>query len=350
METRRVQVTGGSSYIITLPKEWVRANGVQRTALVGVVERSDGTLVVSPTPSEQPRGRRISFDVEGVADPRYVFRLLVGAYMRGATEFEVAARSRIHPDVRGAVARFVSDAIGPEIVDESDGAMLIRDLLNPTEMPLDRTVKRMHMLVRGMHSDAVASVLGGDGALAAAVPERDREVNRLHWLVEHQVRIVSREAHLLDRMAVSRDDADYYFLASRVLERIGDHAARIALQAPVLAGVRAPGVHGRISDASEGALSLLQDALASWFSRDPRKANATIEAVGGFAARCDAIAVGAPGAGRHAVLPLGYVAESIRRTGEYSADLAELAIDHLVGGGEAPGRSLAPAAGPPGRR
>ena len=32
----------------------------------------------------------------------------------------------------------------------------IRDLLNPVEMPFDKTIRRMHILVRTMHEDATS--------------------------------------------------------------------------------------------------------------------------------------------------------------------------------------------------
>ena len=48
MEIRRVQVTGGSSYIITLPKGWVKKSNIQKNDSIGLISQPDGTLLITP--------------------------------------------------------------------------------------------------------------------------------------------------------------------------------------------------------------------------------------------------------------------------------------------------------------
>ena len=48
MEIRRVQMTGGSSYIITLPKEWIKLSNVKKNDQIGLSQQSDGTLLITP--------------------------------------------------------------------------------------------------------------------------------------------------------------------------------------------------------------------------------------------------------------------------------------------------------------
>ncbi|MEA3560036.1 MAG: phosphate uptake regulator PhoU, partial [Candidatus Thermoplasmatota archaeon] len=46
MEIRRVQITGGSSFTICLPKEWVRSQKIEKNSPVGLNVRSDGSLLI----------------------------------------------------------------------------------------------------------------------------------------------------------------------------------------------------------------------------------------------------------------------------------------------------------------
>ena len=48
--------------------------------------------------------------------------------------------------------------IGPEVIEETDSMMLLKDLLNPMEMPFDNTLKRMYVVVKNMHIDAVTAI------------------------------------------------------------------------------------------------------------------------------------------------------------------------------------------------
>jgi len=47
MEIRRVQMTGGSSYVVTLPKEWISEMRIKKNDPVGLIVQPDGTLIVS---------------------------------------------------------------------------------------------------------------------------------------------------------------------------------------------------------------------------------------------------------------------------------------------------------------
>ena len=48
--------------------------------------------------------------------------------------------------------------IGQEVVEETDTLITIKDLLNPAEMPFDNTIKRMFVIVRNMHEDAITAL------------------------------------------------------------------------------------------------------------------------------------------------------------------------------------------------
>ncbi|MDX1745320.1 MAG: AbrB/MazE/SpoVT family DNA-binding domain-containing protein, partial [Halobacteriales archaeon] len=47
METRKVQITGGATYTVSLPKDWARANGVEAGSAVAFYPDGE-TLVLAP--------------------------------------------------------------------------------------------------------------------------------------------------------------------------------------------------------------------------------------------------------------------------------------------------------------
>ena len=48
METRKVQITGGNTYIVSLPKKWVKAAGIKSGDSLRIIPQRDGTLVIEP--------------------------------------------------------------------------------------------------------------------------------------------------------------------------------------------------------------------------------------------------------------------------------------------------------------
>ena len=83
METRKVQVTGGSSYIITLPKDWVLSAKIKKNDPAGVLPQPDGSLLITPNTTMERDTRTKEFWVDDINDGTYLFRLLVGAYISG---------------------------------------------------------------------------------------------------------------------------------------------------------------------------------------------------------------------------------------------------------------------------
>lgn len=326
MEARKVQLTGGSSYVITLPKKWIQEHGIGKNDSLGVLEQSDGTLTVYPSLTGEKPQKKKTIDIESGENGRYLFRLLVGAYLTGYSIIELKSSKRIDAMVREAVTEFTQVAVGPEVVDETDKAIVIRDLLDPTEMPFENTLKRMHVLVKTMHEDAIQSIK--NPKRAGDVIARDVEVDRFHWLTTHQYNILSRQANMASVMGITQEDAHFYARMTRIMERIGDHAVTIASNASaVKAG---PAIMKKIIAASDFSLKLFDDSVDAWFSNDIGKANKTIESTGKLKKMCESITESAQKKKGSPATSMGYVAESIRRTGEYSADISEVVIDHLV--------------------
>ena len=183
MEIRRVQMTGGSSFIITLPKEWVKKLNIGKNDPIGLIQQPDGSLLVTPKMDKEQTKRTIEFTIENGTDKNFLFRKLIGAYISGYNSIIIKSKPRIEPKTRTTIRSFIQTTIGQEIVEETDTSIIIKDLLNPSEMPLYRTIKRMHIITKGMFEDSLRSIKEHDKNLAEDIASRDNEVDRLHWLM-----------------------------------------------------------------------------------------------------------------------------------------------------------------------
>lgn len=331
MEVRRIQMTGGSSYIITLPKEWVVALKLKKNDPVVVEAQPDGTLLISPKASEEASRKEIAFRLDEHYTGSRLFRSLVAAYMSGYSSIAISSKKALPSYTRTVVRRFVSMAMGQEVVEEREDFVLIKDLLNPTEMAFDKTVRRMYMVVRQMCADALAAVKNKDTGLAQDVIGRDNDADRLGWLVARQYRLLLSNPGLARKMNVSVEESTAYFLTTRMIERIGDHAVRIAREsAHVSGGATHQKFVKSFSPTGELALHILRGAAEAFLAKDTGKANMIIEEVPKLESLCDEIdrfALQQKGA---EALATGSIAESIRRIGEYSRDISEKAIDYGV--------------------
>jgi len=331
MEIRKVQVTGGSSYVITLPKEWIKSLNIKKNDPLGLMAQPDGTLLITPKTTGEKMHRTKEFSVDTIDDPEYLFRLLVGAYIMGYSLIVVKSDKRIPPFVMECVTHFTQTAVGPEIIEETMNSITIKDLLNPVEMPFDKTIRRMYIILKTMHEDAVAALKNKDKQLANEVITRDSSVDRLQWLIARQSNVVLRDVTLSKKMEVTQEEAMYYFLMSRIMERVGDHAVRIAENVPLLIDENiGDAVVSTISAASTLALDILANSMSAWKKKDMKAANKNMESIKQLGSYCEEISNSALQIKGRSSISLSYIAESIKRTGEYAGDIAELVIDHLV--------------------
>jgi phosphate uptake regulator len=332
MEIRRVQMTGGSSYIITLPKEWIKSMNIQKNDSVGLISQSDGSLMITSNIDRDHIQRKKEFDVSKITNQEFLLRRLIGAYISGFNSIIISSNERMSPLAKMTVRNFTQTTIGQEIVEETDTKIVIKDILNPAEMPFDRTIKRMHIIVKGMHEDTMAAIQRNDKSLAEDVLLRDNEVDRLHWLVARQHNIILQNVSFAEKMGITTELAMTSFLISRILERIGDHVIKIAKNAIILTNKKIDeSVIEKLNYSSNLALDIFNKSISSFIRRDVKLANQTIESVEKLENKCKEInKIALKQKGEYVIL-LGYIVESIRRIGEYSADISESVINHLIG-------------------
>jgi phosphate uptake regulator len=350
---RRIQRTGGSTFIVSLPKQWVVARGLGPGDVLYFTPRADGSLTVFAESSPVSDTERRVVSVSNGMDDEHLFRRLIAEYIAGYPLLEIRTPNRMSARTREVVRNFAQRMIGPEILEETAESVILQDVVGQNPLPIPSIIRRMHQMVRAMQSDAMAAFRGRDGSIARDVIERDWEVDRLHWFLEKQVTSALRDARILATVGLTLPECSTYLLASRVLERIADHAVRIAETVSILGREATPErIVGELDRMSARAAEALVDALDSLDSRDIAKANAVIDAAHELTRERDHILREIASKRGRLAVGLAYVLESLERSAFYASDLAEIAINRAV---ESPARpedararpTVAPAAAAP---
>ena len=328
MEVRKVQITGGSSYIITLPKEWIKASNIKKNDPVGLLLQSDGTLLITSKMKQEQLYKTKEFDANKIPKETFLLRKLIGAYISGYTSIIIKSPTRMPASTRNVIRTFTQNTIGQEIVEETDNSITLKDLLNPTEMPFDRTIKRMQIIVKGMSEDTLKALKTSDKKLSEEVILRDTEVDRLHWLIARQYHMILQNVSLAEKMNLTISLASTYFLISRIIERIGDHNVRIAQNIQNLKTNHQ--IIDKIEKASILSLDIFNKSISSFFRKDIRASNENIDSVEKLEKLCEELNTLALQQKGIIVISVGYIVESIRRIGEYAENICETAINYLV--------------------
>lgn len=226
METRKIQLTGGSTFTVSLPKQWASEHGLEPGAQMHIYPHTDGSLIVRPTPTQNgSRESRISLTHLDEEDSA---RTVQAFYAAGFDEFTLVRSDGFETAQRNAITMAVSGLVGLEIVSESETSITLRSLLNTDDVSLRQTVIQLQRITLAMNERAMTAVADGDEALAARVCERDDEVDRLYGMVSRHYQRSLSDLQEIEQLGIDRPTiADYYTIA-RQLERVADHAEKIA--------------------------------------------------------------------------------------------------------------------------
>lgn len=226
-DVRKLQATGGSTFTLSLPKPWVLHNQLEPRSSLKVDWRPSGALRITPLEQNQRVERHVRFTLEDIPE-NSLHDHLMGAYISGA-DVIVIYHSADHASPTKIVRRFLRSTRGFEIVEQNQTSTELRCLLNPGDMPLHASLKRMYLLVSSLVRDLQEVFAGGDIEFLSDHEEREGEVDSLLYLIERQIRIVFESYQAASRLGVSRGQALEYANLARCLERMMDHVNNVSM-------------------------------------------------------------------------------------------------------------------------
>jgi phosphate uptake regulator len=331
MEGRKLQLAGESTYVVSLPKKWVVNAGLKAGDTLFLDTETDGSVSVRHRASDKPAIRKKIFEEKGEEPREHLLRKLIGAYISGFALIEVRFSHERGPFVRRVAREFCRLVIGPEVIEENRNGLTIQDLSDPSELSPEKCLRRMHLIVRAMLEDAILSLKTSGAALAHDVTQRDQDVDRLYWMVSKQYHLAHSLPSGSSNGAFAQGVSNHRLVA-KLLERIGDHAARIAGTFPILAEKRVldAKILKELEEANASAVAILDKSFSALVSGDIDLANEAIDDRGQHQKLVDSLRHRAATRKGEELLALGAVVDSIGRTANYAADIAEMAIDLAV--------------------
>ena len=239
MNTRRVQLTGTSTYTISLPKEWAMRQQVGRGSKLSVSESPTGSLVIGKEEHVRERDAEVGVDAFYGENLR---RRLIALYLSGATKMRFYTYGKEMPaSKREMLLEETRRLIGTEVIEETPSSITIEYFFSEKDLSIKRAFSRMHLLVGNLLEDLVKAMAKGDYESAKAVRLRDDEVDRLKFLILRQINGALLDARIMLAVGLRSIDAINYAVATRNLEHIADEITIAAGYYSELSGQQALG-------------------------------------------------------------------------------------------------------------
>jgi len=323
MDTRKVQRTGKSTFIVSLPKTWATKNGIAAGSIVYINQGDNGALTLSTDRSE--RDLRVKLDIgEKTGDD--LIRDIIGCYVGGYRIIEVTS-PHMSSAQKKDLHQIVNKLIGPEILEETINKVVIQDLLSSEELQSEKALRRIRTVVKSMIHDSFTSLLNNNqDELAMDVIQRDDDVDRLNLLISRQFTEILRTGSVKQETQ-NPIHAFNYMQAASNLERIADHAHRIAQIAREYNCTLADDLKEELLDMEAQLCGFIDDSISYLLQTNSDKANEMIDLIREIQKSAARITVTSDNLSKSEMLERLVLAASLERMFDYIMNIGELTIN-----------------------
>ena len=334
-QTRKIQFTGRSSYIVSLPKEWIMDQGIKQGDQVIVTRQGSSVLEIRPINFRRPTTQDAATLVITSKDDKHtITRKLIALYFLRYKTINVKPKNgRVDPNQRIAIRNTVKKILmGAEITADSTNEITIQVLINLVELSIDGAFKRMLHLSKSMQNDALLALKENNKELAQEVLNSDDDVDRFSFYIIRQLTIAIENSHMLEEMgfANARDCMGYRIVVKNI-ERLADHAVSLSQDILDFENPIPEKIINKIKDMSDFSLNVVDDTCLALFKNDytgAEKAIGESHNISKYEKRVTDLLKTIKN--EETIFRVRRIVENIRRISEYASDIGEVVLNMNV--------------------
>ncbi|VVB96454.1 PhoU domain protein [uncultured archaeon] len=227
MEARKVYVSGGSTYVISLPKKWVNKTNLKAGDSLVVTEHGSSLQIETGVIEKESKTKDIK--ISQITSSEALERILIAFYLVGYDTIKIKLDRKDHLAYREIIRNILDYLIGVEIVEDTNEAMTLEIMLDYKRMSTMQILQRMFSIDKSMLLDLGKALKNMDIGLAKDIIIREKEIDRLYFLVVRQLKSAVEYQQVAEKLGIiSQKDCLGYRIVVKDLERIADHIENIA--------------------------------------------------------------------------------------------------------------------------
>ena len=348
---RRVQSTGRGSYIISLPKDWVRDIGLKRGSEIAFNVQTDLSLLLVPRKletsgeSEEKKLKEYYVNANPKEDSQATLRMIKALYAIGADIIHIRFKSPEEAEkYKTETKNFARDSfLGSEIIDETANEITLQILIRHSEFPIEKAVRRMAIVALSANKDAIAALKNRSTSLFESVINAHNDVNRLGLYIVRQLKY-GIERNLFRELGFKTPkEFLLYRIAVNDVENIGENAVNIVNNIGTFQKmiedqtlfVKEPvdeEIYSQLVEFNNVAQQLFEDAIKAMFKREYKDAEKIISKREGFIALENELIMlmSSKKLDPNVASVLRLIFDSSRRIMDYTRNMAELTLNRTV--------------------
>jgi len=221
---RRLQRIG-SSILVSLPKEWVDANNLDKGSQVEIETGQDSISISANKETRPTKELVISYPLPKEEN---IVANITGAYLLGFDIIVINSKSIIPGKDREEIRNSMRRLVGMEIIEEDASHINMQFLLDATTLNPSKILKRISSIALGMYDDVLNGLISDDKSNLQTLSNRDVEVNRQYFLLVRLIRSTLVDKRLSNVFNLENIDVLDYRVAANVLENAGDSIVELS--------------------------------------------------------------------------------------------------------------------------
>jgi len=175
MEVRKLQLIGGSSYMISLPKSWIKENNLnQGDELILQVDK----CMVKIFPKKNAESVfRVRVEKIPSVDEKFLRRFIYALYIQGPDE--IVIEDTLSPKIITKLSEIVRDLIGLEIIDVADYRVVMK-CLTTSDFDVFGVLKRMGQIVVEMMDVIEEFLRRRNPSVLSVIPKLEEDADRFY--------------------------------------------------------------------------------------------------------------------------------------------------------------------------
>ena len=315
MEIRKIQKTGGSTLVVSLPKVWCQNFDLKVGSKVMLNYNDKGGIMMEPFEKSQTSTGAV-MDIKKNADMENEMRMLISKYIQGVKRINIRSEDKKAMD--DVIHRFLEFTIGFEIIDEKTNEATLEDLISLPMLTFEKGMRRMVTLVRSIVTESISD----QKIPLDYILQKEDEVDKFNIYIQRLFSQSLKDYSVLQLNNISSSEALSYLLVSRALERIADHGLRIYS----LLGQKKLN-NSDLKNYIKSATEIMNRSMEYFFKKDVLSANLEISKKEYFKSERDNINRSLRG--KADGIRLAEILEDAERIALYSTDICELIMDYF---------------------
>jgi phosphate uptake regulator len=295
---------------------------------VTLIPQPDDSMCIYPT-AKQERPREIVLEINAKDSRQSLKRGVMAAYVDGFDIINLKAGERLTEEQQDIIREIVDHLFGLELVEVTGNTVTIQCLLKQN-LPIEKTMQRIHNVILSMFSETVSALNEQDLSLVKGLTRRMQDVKRLSLVTNRLLRSLILFPRSAEQREVSLIDCVDYLRILHIIAEIADNVNKISESVIALGEQALPkSILEPLCQESTPIQDLYDKSIRALLSKDIPLANRvldnklTLENLWKLCREADEKS-------RISSLALSYaylLIDNLKQIKQYAAEIAEIAID-----------------------